>query len=152
MNESISAESLPERILPPIDFAVIASELKLPPDKVQQTVTLLDDGNTIPFITRFRKDQTGGLNEQQVLAVKQSAETLRSLVERKSFVQKTIDSQGALTESLKTSIAKARTVREVDDLYRPLNREKNLAPTPPENLGWHRWRIRCWPPRPATRT
>ena len=135
MNESTSAESLPERSLPPIDFSVIASELKLPPDKVQQTVTLLDDGNTIPFITRFRKDQTGGLNEQQVLAVKQSAETLRNLVERKSFVQKTIDTQGALTESLKASIAKARTVREVDDLYRPFKPGKKSRADAARKLG-----------------
>ncbi|MFM7741663.1 MAG: Tex-like N-terminal domain-containing protein, partial [Planctomycetota bacterium] len=53
------------------DIVVIARDLKLPPEKVQHAVELLDAGNTIPFIARFRKDQTGGLDPEQVLAIKQ---------------------------------------------------------------------------------
>ena len=68
-----------------IDFSIVARDLKLPPEKIAKTVELLDAGNTISFVTRFRKDLTGGLNEQQVLAIKQRVGQLRSLAERKTI-------------------------------------------------------------------
>ena len=67
-----------------IDLAFLARELELPVDQVQSTLQLLDDGNTIPFITRYRKDRTGGLNEEQILCIQQEALKLRILVGAKA--------------------------------------------------------------------
>ena len=111
-----------------IDISIIARDQNLPPENVQRTVELLDDGNTIPFITRFRKDETGGLNEEQILAIKQQATALRALVERKEFVLKSIESQGKLTDQLKVVIDKANTSRAVEDAYLPFKpRKKSRA-------------------------
>ena len=107
-----------------IDFSIVARDLKLPPERIAKTVELLDAGNTIPFVTRFRKDLTGGLNEQQVLAIKQRVGQLRSLAERKSFVLKSIESQGNLSEALALQINKATTSRRLEDLYLPFKPQK----------------------------
>jgi uncharacterized protein len=107
-----------------IDFSIVARDLKLPPEKIAKTVELLDAGNTIPFVTRFRKDLTGGLNEQQILAIKQRVSQLRALAERKSFVLKSVDSQGNLSEDLALQINKATTSRRLEDLYLPFKPQK----------------------------
>lgn len=111
-----------------IDISIIARDQNLPPEKVQRTVELLDDGNTIPFITRFRKDETGGLNEEQILAIKQQATSLRALAERKAFVLKSIDNQGKLTDQLKVVIDKANSSAALEDAYLPFKpRKKSRA-------------------------
>ena len=111
-----------------IDISIIARDLNLPPEKVQRTIELLDDGNTIPFVTRFRKDETGGLDEEQILAIKNRTASLRSLVERKAFVLKSIESQGKLTDDLKVAIDKASSSRAVEDTYLPYKpRKKSRA-------------------------
>lgn len=107
-----------------IDLANVARDLNLPPEKLALTVELLDEGNTIPFITRFRKDETGGLNENQVLAVKQKIAQLRALAERKTFVLKSIESQGRLTDELKSQIEGTGSSRTLEDLYRPFKSRK----------------------------
>jgi len=107
-----------------IDLAIVARDLKLPPEKVERTVELLDQGNTIPFITRFRKDQTGGLNEEEVLSIKKRVTSLRALGERKAFVLKSIESQSKLTEELRLEIDKATTSRRLEDLYHPFKAKK----------------------------
>ena len=107
-----------------VDLAIVARDLKLPPEKIEKTVELLDTGNTIPFITRFRKDLTGGLNEQQILAVKQRVAKLRALAERKAFVLKSIQSQGKLTDELKIQIDKVHSNRRLEDLYLPFKPKK----------------------------
>ena len=112
-----------------IDLAIVARDLKLPPDQIQKTVELLDEGNSIPFITRFRKDQTGGLNEQQILGIKQRVAQLRALAERKGFVVKSIESQGKLTDELKTLIEKATSNRKLEDLYHPFKPKKQSRAT-----------------------
>jgi len=111
-----------------IDIAIVARDLKLPPEQVSKTLKLLDDGNTIPFITRFRKDETGGLNEEQIQAIRQRATSLRALDERKAFVIKSIDSQGQLTDELKARIDKADTSQKLEDVYLPFKpRKKSRA-------------------------
>ena len=107
-----------------IDFAIVARDLRLPPEKIERSVQLLDDGNTIPFITRFRKDQTGGLNEEQLLAIKKRVASLRSLAERKAFIVKSIESQDKLTDELAAEINKANTSRRLEDLYHPFKAKK----------------------------
>ncbi len=107
-----------------IDVTIVARDLKLPPEKIDATVELLDQGNTISFITRFRKDLTGGLDERQIQAIKNRVAQLRALGERKEFVLKSIDSQGKLTDELKTEIGKASTSRRLEDLYLPFKPKK----------------------------
>ena len=80
-----------------IDMGQAARELGLPLDSVQNTVELLDDGNTVPFITRFRKDRTGALDEEQVRRIQEKVGKLRALADRKRTVLKSIQSQGVLT-------------------------------------------------------
>ncbi|MFN9877810.1 MAG: Tex-like N-terminal domain-containing protein, partial [Planctomycetota bacterium] len=106
------------------DIVVIARDLKLPPEKVQHAVELLDAGNTIPFIARFRKDQTGGLDPEQVMAIKQRVGQLRALAERKTFVLKSIESQGLLNDTLANEIRQASSSRRVEDLYLPFKAKK----------------------------
>ena len=107
-----------------IDLAVVARDLRLPPEKIERSVQLLDEGNTIPFITRFRKDLTGGLNEEQLLAIKRRVASLRSLAERKAFVLKSIESQSKLTDELAKEIEKSSTARRLEDLYHPFKAKK----------------------------
>ena len=89
-----------------IDVSIIARDLKLAPNNVEAALALLDEGNTIPFVTRFRKDQTGGLNENQLLAVKQKAAQLRSLAERKATILRAIEAQKGLDDEIRAQIEK----------------------------------------------
>ena len=107
-----------------IDLAVVARDLRLPPEKIERSVRLLDEGNTIPFITRFRKDLTGGLNEEQLSEIKRRVASLRSLAERKAFIIKSIESQSKLTDELSVEIEKANTARRLEDLYHPFKAKK----------------------------
>ncbi len=106
------------------EFASLATALKLSPAQVRATAELLDAGNTIPFIARFRKDLTGGLDPEQIQAVREKLATRRALDERKTFVLKSIESQGALTPELEQSIRGANNSRHVEDLYLPFKTHK----------------------------
>ncbi|MEZ6094573.1 MAG: Tex-like N-terminal domain-containing protein [Pirellulaceae bacterium] len=106
------------------DLSVIARDFKLPLTSVTAAVRLLDEGNAIPFVARFRKDLTGGLDAEQIQAIKQRIGELRALSERKSFVLKSIESQGKLTDELKSEIEKATNNRRVEDLYLPFKAKK----------------------------
>lgn len=106
------------------EFASLAATLKLSPAQVRATAELLDAGNTIPFIARFRKDLTGGLDPEQIQAVREKLAARRALDERKAFVLKSIESQGALTPELEQSIRGANNSRHVEDLYLPFKTHK----------------------------
>jgi uncharacterized protein len=113
-------------------------ELKLDSGQIARTVALLDEGNTIPFIARYRKEVTGSLDEVQIQAIADRAGALRALYERKSDVRRLIDGQGKLTPELAAAITSATTLQEVEDLYLPYRpkrktrasvaREKGLSP------------------------
>ena len=113
-------------------------ELKLDSGQIARTVALLDEGNTIPFIARYRKEMTGSLDEVQIQAIADRAGALRALHERKADVRRLIDGQGKLTSELAAAITAATTLQEVEDLYLPYRpkrktrasvaREKGLAP------------------------
>ena len=107
-----------------IDVSIVARDLKLAPQNVEAALALLDAGNTIPFVTRFRKDQTGGLNENQLLAVKQKAATLRALSERKATILRAIESQNGLTDEIRVQIEKTTSSRRLEDLYLPFKTKK----------------------------
>jgi uncharacterized protein len=118
-----------------IDISIVARDLKLPPQNVEQAIELLDNGNTIPFVTRFRKDLTGGLNEGQLLAIKKGVAQLRALAERKTTILKTIESQGGLTDELKTLIQKTSSSRRLEDLYLPFKTKKQSKASVARQLG-----------------
>ena len=107
-----------------IDISVVARDLKLAPQNVEAAVKLLDEGNTIPFVTRFRKDLTGGLNEEQLLAVKNRTAQLRALGERKASILRTIEAQGELTDQLREQIDKTHSSRRLEEIYSPFKTKK----------------------------
>ena len=109
---------------PLIDLESIARQLKLELPGVQRTVELLDEGNTVPFIERFRKDQVGGLNEQQIRAIEGELKRARMLSERKDSILKSIESRGKLTDKLRSQIASTRTMGELEDIYLPYKPKK----------------------------
>src|SRR5690242_5762415 len=99
--------------------ARIAAELGLRPDQVAGTVALLDAGNTIPFIARYRKERTGNLDEEQLRQVAALLELLRALDERRAAILAAIEAQGKLTPELAQRIAAAQTKTALEDLYQP---------------------------------
>ncbi len=112
-----------------IDFGQVARELHLPLEKVERTVALLDEGNTVPFITRFRKDQIGGLDEGIVRAIQERIEQLRQLRDRKEKILRSIEAQGKLTPELTTAIEEAQTPKRLEDLYLPFKPRKQTLAT-----------------------
>lgn len=103
---------------------VIAAELKFRPHQVENTIRLLDEGNTIPFIARYRKEATGELNEEELRAIEERLKYLRNLEARKEEVLRSIEEQGKLTPELTAAIAAATKIQEVEDLYRPYKPKK----------------------------
>ncbi|MGZ9583630.1 Tex family protein [Paenibacillus marinisediminis] len=102
----------------------LVAELSLGKGQVERTVQLLDEGNTIPFIARYRKEMTGELDENQLRALEERLGYMRGLEVRKREVLRLIAEQGKLTESLKQSIVKAVKLQEVEDLYRPYRQKR----------------------------
>ncbi|MDY4792780.1 MAG: Tex family protein [Pararoseburia sp.] len=116
----------------------LAAELGIRPNQAEAAVKLIDEGNTIPFIARYRKEATGALNDEVLRNLFDRLNYLRNLEEKKQSVLATIEEQGLLTEELKTQILAAETLVVVEDLYRPyrpkrrtratIAKEKGLAP------------------------
>ena len=100
-------------------FETLAKELNLTTDQVEKTVALIDEGNTIPFIARYRKEVTGSLDDTVLRTLDERLTSLRNLEKRKEEVKNLIDTQGKLTPEIVTAIDRAVTVTEVDDIYRP---------------------------------
>ena len=99
--------------------SLIAKELAIALHQIIATVTLLDDGNTIPFIARYRKEVTGGLDEVQIRDVQTRLAYLRKLAERRGAVKGEIASQEKLTDELAAQLDAATTLQALEDLYRP---------------------------------
>ena len=97
----------------------IAEELQIKTSQAETAVRLIDEGNTIPFIARYRKEATGALNDEVLRNLYERLNYLRNLEEKKEQVLASIEEQGKLTEELKQQIEKAQTLVVVDDLYRP---------------------------------
>ncbi|MDO7907272.1 Tex family protein [Paenibacillus sp. JX-17] len=102
----------------------VAKELSLSIKQVRTTATLLDEGNTIPFIARYRKEMTGELDENQLRQIEERVVYLRNLEDRKVEVIRIIEEQGKLTKELQTSITNAVKLQEVEDLYRPYRQKR----------------------------
>lgn len=103
---------------------VLAGELKVKVKQVEETVKLLDEGNTVPFIARYRKEMTGGLSDEVLRDLFERLTYLRNLEQRKEEILRLIDEQGKLTEALKADILKADVLRRLEDLYRPYKQKK----------------------------
>ncbi len=102
----------------------LAAEFKIKVSQVEHTVELIDEGNTIPFIARYRKEVTGGLSDVILRDLNDRLLYLRNLEERKEEVIRLIDEQGKLTDELKTEIEKAEVLQRVEDLYKPFKQKK----------------------------
>lgn len=107
----------------------IAGELNVKYSQVEAAVNLIDEGNTIPFIARYRKEVTGGLSDEQLRELGERLNYLRNLETRKEEVVKIIDEQGKLTDEIMQSIAVAKTLAEVEDIYRPYKQKKKTRAT-----------------------
>ena len=102
----------------------LASEFKVKTDQVENTVALIDEGNTIPFIARYRKEVTGGLTDVTLRDMDERLQYLRNLETRKEEVIRLIEEQGKLTPELKAEIEKAEVLQRVEDLYKPFKQKK----------------------------
>ena len=116
----------------------LAEEFKIRNMQVENTVKLIDDGNTIPFISRYRKEMTGGLDDQLLRELSERLTYLRNLESRKEEVKSLIESGGNLTDKITQDLLNAKTLAEVEDIYRPFKpkrktragiaKEKGLQP------------------------
>ena len=107
----------------------IAEELNIKPNQVESTVKLIDEGNTIPFIARYRKEVTGGLSDEILRDLGERLTYLRNLEKRKEEIIKSIDEQGKLTDEILQAVAIAKTLSEVEDIYRPYKQKKKTRAT-----------------------
>ena len=107
----------------------IAEELNIKPSQVENTIKLIDEGNTIPFIARYRKEVTGGLSDEVLRNLGERLNYLRNLEQRKEEVVKSIDEQGKLTDEILQAVAIAKTLAEVEDVYRPYKQKKKTRAT-----------------------
>ena len=108
---------------------IIANELSIRENQVESAVKLIDEGNTIPFIARYRKEATGGLSDETLRDLGERLTYLRNLEKRKEEVKKSIEEQGKLTEEISKSIEEAITLAEVEDIYRPYKPKKKTRAT-----------------------
>lgn len=118
-----------------VDLKRVAQDLRLKHQQVEAVVALLDAENTVPFITRYRKDQTGGLDEEQIRRVQTRVTQLRLLAERKQTILRSIESQGKLTPELAALIEGAATSKLLEDLYLPFKPKKQTLATAARERG-----------------
>lgn len=112
----------------------VAASLQLKTNDVTTVLELLNEGATIPFIARYRKDKTGGLDEVQIQAIEDEAKMQKEFAERKAFIEKTITEQGKMTEALQAKINAALTIAVLEDIYLPYKpKRKTKAQTAREN-------------------
>ena len=107
----------------------VANELGLNPLQIKNTIQLLDEGNTVPFIARYRKEVTGSLDENAIRAIEERMQYLRNLEARKQTILKSIEEQGKLTPELKQRIEKTAKMQELEDLYLPYKPKKRTRAT-----------------------
>ncbi len=122
----------------------IATELGVKPTQVENTINLIDEGNTIPFIARYRKEVTGGLSDETLRVLGERLAYLRNLETRKEEVIKSIDEQGKLTDEILQAVAIAKTLAEVEDIYRPYKQKKKTRATVAKAKGLEPLAVIIW--------
>ncbi|WP_455514450.1 Tex family protein [Pseudostreptobacillus sp.] len=105
-------------------FELVAEDIKISANQVEQTIKLYDEGSTIPFISRYRKEVTGNLDEEQIRDIVDKVTYFRNLEKRKEEVIRLIEEQGALTPELELAIKEAQVLQRVEDLYLPYKKKK----------------------------
>ena len=105
----------------------IAQELGVRPDQVSAAVALIDEGSTVPFIARYRKEATGGLDDAQLRDVDERLAYLRDLEKRRAAILESIESQGKLDDALRARILEAETKARLEDLYLPFKAERRTT-------------------------
>ncbi|MCW3111754.1 MAG: RNA-binding transcriptional accessory protein, partial [Segetibacter sp.] len=112
----------------------ISAKLNVRTAQVEAVLGLLEEGSTIPFIARYRKDKTGNLDEVQIQQIQDEAKFLKEFTERKAFIEKVITEQGKMTEELQAKLDKTTTVAELEDIYLPYKpKRKTKAQAAREN-------------------
>ena len=110
-------------------IGIITEEFGIEKWQAENTIELIDDGNTIPFIARYRKEKTGTLSDEVLRDFSERLTYLRSLEEKKADIQRLIDEQGKLTDELKAAISNASTLSELEDIYRPYRPKRRTRAT-----------------------
>ncbi|WP_339230016.1 Tex family protein [Aeribacillus sp. FSL K6-2833] len=110
-------------------FQMLSSELSISTKQIQNVIALLEDGNTVPFIARYRKEQTGALNEVEIRNISERWQYIQNLEKRKEEVIRLIEEQGKLTESLRNEILAAEKLQQVEDLYQPYRQKRRTKAT-----------------------
>ncbi len=127
-----------------VDLGRIAQDLQIRRVQVESVVQLLDEGNTVPFITRYRKERTGNLNEVAIHEIQVRVGRLRELAERKQTILKTIEAQGKLTEELAAAIRAADNPKRLEDLYLPFKPKKKTKASEARDKGLEPLALRIW--------
>lgn len=140
----------------PLYIKAIADKLSLNKWQIENCVLLLEDGNTIPFISRYRKEQTGGMDDSQVAEVKHWADTFDDMEKRKSTIIQTIEKAGKLTEQLKKRIENSIDSTELEDLYLPFKPKRRTRATVAKELGLEGladiiWELKTTDPKSSAR-
>jgi uncharacterized protein len=129
---------------PAVKLAPVAAELGISTAQVESVVALADEGNTVPFITRYRKERTGNLDEEQIRSVLARVTALRQLAERAATIQRLIDAQGKLTPELKRAIEQADSLKRLEDLYLPYKPKKQTRASAARERGLEPLADRIW--------
>ncbi len=127
-----------------VDLGRIAQDLQIRRVQVESVVQLLDEGNTVPFITRYRKERTGNLNEVAIREIQQRVGRLRELGERKETILKAIEAQGKLSEELGAAIRAADSPKRLEDLYLPFKPKKKTKASDARDKGLEPLALRIW--------
>ena len=127
-----------------VDLGRIAQDLQIRRVQVESVVQLLDEGNTVPFITRYRKERTGNLNEVAIREIQLRVGRLRELAERKETILKTVEAQGKLTEELAGAIRGADNPKRLEDLYLPFKPKKRTKASDAREKGLEPLAVRIW--------
>ena len=122
----------------------IAAEIAARPDQVNAAVQLLDEGATVPFIARYRKEVTDGLDDTQLRTLEQRLNYLRELEDRRLVILKTINEQGKLTTALEKDILAADNKTRLEDYTAPIKRSAVLKAKSPLKQAYYHWLTRCW--------
>ena len=114
---------------------IIAQELDKPLEHIENVIKLLDEGNTIPFIARYRKELHGAMDDTSLRSLSERLEYLRNLAERRETVKNSIEEQGKMTEELSAAIDEAETLAALEDLYRPYKQKRRTRATVAKEKG-----------------
>jgi uncharacterized protein len=144
MPQGVETPKSPPQGPPHLDLSRIAQDLQIKKVQVESVVQLLDEGNTIPFITRYRKERTGGLDEEVLRTIQERVAGLRHLAERKQTILRSIENQGRLTDELRAAVLSADNPKRLEDLYLPYKPKKRTLATAAREKGLEPLALAVW--------